>query len=111
MNPFLTELIARYPQLDSCIADVQRAFETLCDCYEKDGTVYLCGNGGSAADTEHIVGELMKSFTSHRPVPESETYKIQELHLPIYHTLCRMLEARFFDQPLVRSNPGQKINL
>ncbi len=175
----------------------------LCRCYGKDGCVYLCGNGGSASDAEHIVGELMKSFLVQRPlsddmerclgdpalsgklqeslrafsltgsgslasafandvdpglvyaqqiygygrpgdvlwgistsgrsenvlralqvarakgldtlgltgrdgggmaslckvcirVPETETYKVQELHLPVYHALCAMLEAHFF---------------
>jgi len=199
----LNELLERYPQLKSCAGDIQSAYELLAACYGQDGVVYLCGNGGSAADAEHIVGELMKSFTGHRPVPadfteqlqddyiaghlegalravaltgqislstafandvapelvfaqqvfgygrsgdicwglstsgnsknvlhalkvarakgmktlgltgqgggamaglcdvcicvpEIETYKVQELHLPVYHTLCRMLEARFF---------------
>jgi len=199
----LDELMERYPQLKSCAEDIQSAFELLDRCYEQDGVVYVCGNGGSAADAEHIVGELMKSFTGHRPlpadfterlqddyiygnlegalravaltgqvslstafandvapdlvfaqqvfgygrpgdicwglstsgnsknvlhalkvarakgmktlgmtgqnggrmldrcdvcirVPETETYKVQELHLPVYHALCRMLEARFF---------------
>lgn len=201
----LSELIERYPQLKCCEEDIQAAFDLLTGCYEKDGTVYVCGNGGSAADAEHIVGELMKSFIGHRPlpddftqrlqndyiaghlegalravaltgqislstafandvapelvfaqqiygygrsddvlwglstsgnsknilqalrvarakgmktfgmagqsggrmpdlcdvcirVPETETYKVQELHLPVYHTLCRMLETRFFNQ-------------
>lgn len=203
---FLNELLERYPQLKSCAVDIQAAFDLLSGCYENDGAVYVCGNGGSAADAEHIVGELMKSFTGHRPLPkdfterlqddyitahlegalravsltgqvslstafandvahdlvfaqqvfgygrsgdicwglstsgnsknvlhalktarakgmktlgmtgqgggrmaescdvcirapETETYKVQELHLPVYHTLCRMLEDRFFENP------------
>ncbi len=199
----LDELMERYPQMKCCAEDIQAAFNLLAGCYADDGVVYVCGNGGSAADSEHIVGELMKSFTGHRPlpvdfterlqddylaenlegtlravaltgqislstafandvasdlvfaqqlfgygrpgdvcwglstsgnsknvlyalkvarakgmktfgmtghsggqmldlcnvcirVPEIETYKVQELHLPVYHTLCRMLEARFF---------------
>ena len=203
MNRYLKELLDRYPRLENCAQDIQAAFDMLIGCYENDGAVYTCGNGGSAADAEHIVGELMKSFTGHRPlsadfteqlqdeyisgnlegalravaltgqislstafandvapdlifaqqtygygrpgdvlwglstsgnsknvlyalkvarakgmktlgmtgqsggqmlnlcdvcirVPETETYKIQELHLPVYHTLCRMLETRFF---------------
>lgn len=199
----LNELTERYPRLEICVKDIQSAFDLLARCFEGDGVVYTCGNGGSAADAEHIVGELMKSFTMRRPlpeeftkrlgddhisenlegalravaltgqislstafandvapdlifaqqvygygrsgdvcwglstsghsknvlsaltvsrakgmktlgmtgqsggqmfdlcdvcirVPETETYKVQELHMPTYHALCRMLEARFF---------------
>lgn len=197
------ELAARHPLLEKCLPEIYAAYELLEVCYRKEGSVYLCGNGGSAADAEHIAGELMKSFVLRRPVsdifsrqlgdpeigirlqgalrafslvgspgfstafandvspelvfaqqvygygreedavwglstsgnsknvlnalkvgrakkmvtlgmtgqgggkmaefcdvcirvPETETYKVQELHLPVYHALCRMLEIRFF---------------
>lgn len=196
----LTELLERYPKLLSCKDDILRAREALIRCYEKKGKLLLCGNGGSCADCDHIVGELMKGFflkrkvddkkipenirehlqgslpaislSSHtafmsafindaepsmvyaqmlygyaRPndvfiglstsgnsanvvnaatvakaigigtialtgknggalseicdvairVPETETYKIQELHLPVYHYLCAEVEKHFFD--------------
>lgn len=204
----LTELGERYPALQPIEKDIEQAFETLKTGYQKGGRVYLCGNGGSAADCEHIVGELVKSFKKKRPlsaalrtalekegelgqellsdlegglpavslcghmpltlaflndknpmltfaqqlgvlgnagdvlltlstsgnskncvyaaivarakgiktvflgggtggklkeladvsviVPERETYKVQELHLPVYHCLCAMLEEEFF---------------
>ena len=203
----LNELRERYPQLDC--SGVEAAYSLLVDCYRGGGKVLCCGNGGSCADSEHIVGELMKSFLFKRPireeirekladygqlgddliadlegalpaisltghpalttaflndtnpqltfaqqlyglarpgdvlitlstsgnsrnclyaavtaramgvkvialtgsgggklagladaliaVPEEETFKVQELHLPIYHCLCAMLEAEFFD--------------
>ena len=202
------ELIIKHPALDCCKEEVLKAFEIAKKTYEDGGKVLVCGNGGSAADSEHIVGELMKNFkkcrkahaellanledceeskklkevlegnlpaislTSHislttaysndkEPsavfaqqlsglgekgdtfiaistsgnslncvyaclvakakglktialtgakhsrlaelsdvcvrVPETETYKIQEYHLPIYHALCAMLEEEFFD--------------
>ena len=75
---FLDELMERYPQLKSCAGDIQAAYELLVGCYEQDGVVYLCGNGGSAADAEHIVGELMKSFTGHRPLPPDFTERLQD---------------------------------
>jgi D-sedoheptulose 7-phosphate isomerase len=68
MNTYLTELLERYPPLESCGSEIEAAFELLCRCYEEDGMVYLCGNGGSAADAQHIVGELLKSFTGRRKV-------------------------------------------
>lgn len=204
-------LIERYPILAECREDIQTAYELLVDSYEQGGKLLVCGNGGSAADAEHIVGELMKGFKKKRSisndlyhallkidvekadelveslqgglpaialdghpalttafindcnplmgfaqqvngygkeedtflgistsgnsknviyaamvakakglkvigltgerqselsrladvcirVPETETYMIQELHLPVYHCLCLMLEERFFEK-------------
>ncbi len=203
MQEILDELVERYPAIAFCHQEIIAAYNLLATCYQNDGCVYLCGNGGSAADAEHIVAELMKSFSRKRPlpedfqnalndsnsgsllegalravslaghpslvtaiandmspdlifaqqvcgygrpgdicwglstsgnskniiaafevarakgmktlgmtgqpggqiaefcdvcigVPESETFKVQELHLPVYHALCRMLEERFF---------------
>ena len=206
----INELITRYPILAPCREDILRAYEVLETCYTQGRKLLVAGNGGSAADSEHIVGELMKEFklkrrvfadqaesmqridpemgrilaenlqgalpaislcehsglntaymndsgepalifaqqvngygrkgdvflgistsgnsknilyaavaakakglkviglTGHKEsrlatladvcirVPETETYKIQELHLPVYHALCMMLEEHFF---------------
>ncbi len=199
-------LFARYGALAPLRADITALYEALVKCFEAGNRLYICGNGGSAADCLHIVGELMKSFVLPRPldaitrqrlnslypgddfsllqrglpayalvensslatafandespdmvfaqqvygygrkgdallcistsgnaqnavyaakvanaigmttlaltggsggalkavcdhsivVPEAETYKIQELHLPVYHAICLALEARFF---------------
>lgn len=203
------ELFARYPVLARIKENVLNAFELIEGTYKQGGTVFCGGNGGSASDSEHIVGELLKSFKKNRAVdektastlscygedgeyvlsklegslpavslisqtgiltafandkswdtaiaqqlyglgkagdcllvlstsgnskncvyavlvakskaistialtgmdggklkkicdecicaPEKETYKAQELHLPIYHCLCAMLEEEFFD--------------
>jgi len=196
------ELFVRYPQLKGCEGEIAKALEILLACYKGGGKVLTCGNGGSASDAEHIVGELLKRFRKHREVevavaaklppelvaklegalpaislvsmsgiltafandvawetaiaqqvlglgregdvlialstsgnsancvnaalvakakgikviamtgagggklavladaavrvPETETYKIQELHLPVYHALCAALEAGLF---------------
>jgi D-sedoheptulose 7-phosphate isomerase len=205
----LDELITRYPVLEAVRQPIQDVYETLEQCYMTGGKLLVAGNGGSCADAEHIVGELMKGFIKRRElpgymqerlckasaehgeqlavslqgslpaialnnhqglstafandvnadmifaqqlwgygnagdvflgistsgnsknvdyavtvaqakglkvigltgkdggrlgrradvaiiVPEKETFKIQELHLPIYHALCLMLEERFF---------------
>ena len=68
----LNELIERYPSLAACREDIEAAKNALIDCYEKDGKLLLAGNGGSAADCEHIVGELMKGFLLKRPIPDSK---------------------------------------
>ena len=205
------ELFVRYPVLEKNREDILKAYEVLEPCYRTGGKLLVAGNGGSCADAEHIVGELMKGFKKRRPlseelqrrlamedtnhgeelarslqgslraialdghpglstafandvdgmlsyaqqvngygkpgdvflgistsgnaenvmyaavtakakgmqvvgltgkdggklagiadaaviVPEMETYKIQELHLPVYHALCLMLEHRFYEQ-------------
>ncbi|GHV79747.1 phosphoheptose isomerase [Spirochaetia bacterium] len=206
---YLEQLIERYPQLSGNKAAIFNAYHQLAETFEAGGKLLVAGNGGSAADADHIVGELMKGFIKKRPlsdtfieklrmvnpehaeyiglniqqglpaialsahtalttacindmdgniiyaqqvygygaakdtflgistsgnaknilfamttakaknmktialtggtggalaniadtaiiVPETETYKIQELHLPIYHALCLMIEDRFF---------------
>ena len=174
----LEVLLERYPQIETCRNDIEKAYLILEKCYENDHKLLIAGNGGSAADSEHIAGELMKRFKVPRPVthealttayindvdglgvfaqqlygfgrpgdvflgistsgnsknvmsatvvaralgikvigltgakggelanvsdvaikvPETETYMIQELHLPVYHCLCSMLEDRFFGE-------------
>ena len=206
---YLSELVDRYPMLKREEASIREVYEIIKTCYEAGGKLLIAGNGGSCADAEHIVGELMKGFVKKRPVsgtmadalktldpeegaaladhlqqglpaialtghpglttaflndvdgsmgyaqqvlgygkpgdvflgistsgnsrnvqlaaitaralglktvgllgrdggrirafcdaaivvPEQETYKIQELHLPVYHALCLMLEEHFF---------------
>lgn len=209
MEEQLNLLIERYPKLTACKEDIREAYELLEAAYTRGRKLLVCGNGGSASDSEHIVGELMKEFKLKRKVysdhaaalkaidselgqvladnlqgalpaicltghsslttafmndanadlvfaqqvngygkpgdiflgistsgnsmnvlyaavnakakglkiigltgakenklmkyadvcirvPEIETYKIQELHLPVYHCLCLMLEEKFF---------------
>ena len=203
----IKELVSRYPALEKCAGSIDKVYVTLKTCFVNDKILFCAGNGGSAADSEHIAGELMKGFLLWRPlnevlgsaiakrsgddslagklqmglrcisllshpalntafmndvdpemifaqqlfvlgrpgdavigittsgnsknifnmfkvarargintilltwekpgicepfadssihVPESETYKVQELHLPVYHCLCAMLEENFY---------------
>lgn len=56
------DLIARYPVLAVCKSELCAAVEVICECYRTGGKLIICGNGGSASDAEHVVGELMKGF-------------------------------------------------
>jgi D-sedoheptulose 7-phosphate isomerase len=69
-------LIRNYPVLEVCKADISRAFDILKSVYENNGKLLACGNGGSAADAEHMVGELMKTFNLDRPLPETLKQKL-----------------------------------
>lgn len=72
----LEELIIQLPSLESCRATIESAAALLVDCYKKDGKVLTCGNGGSAADSEHICGELLKRFRRPRPIPPAVAGKL-----------------------------------
>ena len=61
-------LFTAYPALTVCADDISKAFALLRRTYADGGRVYVCGNGGSAADCLHITGELMKGFVKKRPV-------------------------------------------
>ena len=64
------ELFVRYPVLEKNREDILKAYEVLETCYRTGGKLLVAGNGGSCADSEHIVGELMKGFVKRRELPE-----------------------------------------
>lgn len=68
MEEQLNFLIERYPKLEICKEDILKAYELLEAAYQKGRKLLVCGNGGSASDSEHIVGELMKEFKLKRKV-------------------------------------------
>ena len=70
MKAVLDSLIERYPQLEACRSRIWDAAQALVGCYEAGGKLLIAGNGGSAADAEHIVGELMKSFVIRKRLPD-----------------------------------------
>lgn len=65
-------MIKRYPALEVCRANLFMAVEKICAGFRNGGKLITCGNGGSAADAMHIVGELMKSFLLPRKIEESD---------------------------------------
>lgn len=67
-SAFIDQLCERYPSLEVVRPAIETACNQIIDCYEKGGKVMVCGNGGSCADSDHIVGELMKSFELKRPI-------------------------------------------
>ena len=63
-------LYERYPALEVCKEDIEKALGMMIDTYKEGGKILICGNGGSASDSEHIVGELLKGFMLKRPVTD-----------------------------------------
>ena len=68
MKVTIEELLERYPKLELEKENIVKAYELMAECYENRGKLLVAGNGGSAADAEHIVGELMKGFVEPRKV-------------------------------------------
>lgn len=68
----INELLNRYSSLCECKEDIEKAAKAIIECYENGGKLLLCGNGGSCADCEHIVGEMMKGFLKKRPLNDSK---------------------------------------
>lgn len=71
MKEIIDALCERFPDLAAQRSNILRAIDVFKATYATGGTLYVCGNGGSAADAEHIVGELLKGFLRKRPVSDS----------------------------------------
>ena len=76
MSKRLSSLFERYPTLQACERDLRAAFDLLAAAYRNGNKLLICGNGGSAADSEHIVAELMKGFLKRRPIPAADAAKL-----------------------------------
>ena len=70
------ELYQRYPALEICRGEIAKAFDSLLSTAVARGCVFTCGNGGSASDSEHIVGELLKKFKKHRDIDGAVAAKL-----------------------------------
>lgn len=94
-------LIDRYPKLQSCRQSIIDAYLLMEECYLHDGKLLVAGNGGSAADAEHIVGELMKRFKTPRPVTNEYAKKLKAIDPVIGEELSNKLEGSLMAIPLV----------
>lgn len=72
------EFFDQFPELSVCSSEISGAFEAICTCYRAGGKLLVCGNGGSASDAEHIVGELMNKFAIRRPAPAEMHERLNE---------------------------------
>ena len=72
-------LMNRYPSLNCIREDIVKGYLMLEECYENGNKLLIAGNGGSAADSEHIAGELMKRFKLARPVDDEFAAKLKSI--------------------------------
>ena len=89
----LNELITRYPALASCKEDIALAAHTLINCYKKGGKLLICGNGGSCADSDHIVGELLKGFLKKRPLSDEKKQEMKANYPDISDDVLEKLQG------------------
>lgn len=89
----INDLINRYPVLAPVRDDIEKFYNTLVECYENGGKVLIVGNGGSAADSDHIVGELMKGFLKNRPVSPEMYEALMEIDPERGEALAKNLQG------------------
>ena len=86
-------LIDRYPKLIVCKDDIIKAYEILQEAYSNERKLLVCGNGGSASDSEHIVGELMKEFKLKRKVYTDQAEAMKQIDPEMGATLAENLQG------------------
>lgn len=98
---YFEELIKRYPVLSQVRRPIMRAYQIIKLAYENDKKLLIAGNGGSASDSGHISGELMKGFEIARPVPKEFADRLIEADPKRGKILSENLEQALMAIPLV----------
>lgn len=101
LQKYIDLLMERYPVLKVCEQSIIDTYLVMEECYVNDGKLLIAGNGGSAADSEHIAGELMKRFKTPRPVTAEFAEKLKSIDLVRGENLARNLERGLMAIPLV----------
>lgn len=93
LEKHLESLVNRYPCLVQCIDSVYQAYDMLEEAYMAGRKLLVCGNGGSASDSEHIVGELMKEFKLKRKIYGNQTEAMKKIDPEMGQTLAENLQG------------------
>ena len=101
MEKYIDDLIKRYPVLAQCKDSINAAYKLMEESYSSGGKVLIAGNGGSAADSEHMAGELMKRFSKLRPISDDFKEKLISIDAEIGEELSKNLEGTLRAIPLV----------
>lgn len=101
LEKYIDLLIERYPILEECRQSLIDAYFIMEEAYEGDHKLLIAGNGGSAADSEHIAGELMKRFKTPRPVTPEMAEKLKAIDPVRGENLAKNLERGLMAIPLV----------
>lgn len=82
MHDAVDDLVRRLPSLRPCQEALQRSIELVEGSLRGGGKLLVCGNGGSASDSEHLVADLMKGFVGQRPIPGRDRVRLREIAGP-----------------------------
>ena len=93
MMQYIEQLVTRYPVLETVKNDIWQTYEVLENCFLSGNKLLVAGNGGSAADAEHIVGELMKGFVKRREIPQEMAEKLWRTDLEAGEELAGKLQG------------------
>src|SRR5574344_909638 len=112
-NRFKT-LFEHYPELRGCEDSIRAFCRELVALFSEGGTLYCCGNGGSAADCDHICGELLKGFMSKRPLPEEKKRAFEQFgasgHLLASELQCGLRAVSLLSHPGFNSAFANDVN-
>lgn len=86
-------LFKKHPELTGAAPDNTQAYEILAETFRNSGKLLVCGNGGCAADIEHIIAELMKGFILKRPIPDFQRTRLVDLYPINGHYLADHLQG------------------
>lgn len=89
---YLHQLTAKHPELSVLRDSIKEAAEVIIKAYTAGYKLLICGNGGSSSDSDHLVGELMKSFETKRPLDISFKSRLAEVSLERGKYLAEKLE-------------------
>lgn len=93
LDTYVESLLIRYPALTDIRPQIEAAYLTLESSFQSGGKLLIAGNGGSAADAEHITGELMKGFKLPRKLESAFTAKLKNIHAEMGDVLSRRLQG------------------
>ncbi len=89
----IDQLIERYPNLIVCRENIMKAYDLLENAYSHGRKLLVCGNGGSASDSEHIVGELMKEFKLKRKIYSEQAAALKAIDPELGQVLADNLQG------------------
>ena len=101
LQPHIDLLTSRYPKLKLIEEQIVAAYDIMEECYASDHKLLIAGNGGSAADSEHMAGELMKRFKMPRPIAPNLAEKLKSIDPERGSRLAENLECGLMAIPLV----------
>lgn len=93
LQKHLDLLIERYPILEPCKESIAKAYDIMEEAYSNGRKLLVAGNGGSAADSEHIVGELMKEFKLKRKIYAAQAERLKKIDPEMGDVLAENLQG------------------